>query len=271
MLHSDYHERADPMKHVLMEEKEQQSDIVISMSFAGPTESPPEGLQVCWNCGFEIMIDELFRSATSVTVQWMGLQLATTKQPTRESLSRARLRRPEAALLGKVSGCNIHSLSPFAWILWRQHLSHSHDCSGSNISFEWQGRGMSYKHNCSVDGGGQNSCNERLHCSCRWEPLQVRHAHCWKSGWLWDFLQIFFVIAEVFTFCNISSRSKTICSFIFQVFTFCNCHGSGCNKDWDTAGETSSLEVTSSHFETLINLNWTSTWGNTSHFELNNN
>jgi len=27
-----------------------------------------------------------------------------------------------------------------------------------------------------------------------------------------------------------------------QVFTFCNCHGSGCNKDWDTAGETSSLE-----------------------------
>ena len=29
----------------------------------------------------------------------------------------------------------------------------------------------------------------------------------------------------------------------FQVFTFCNCHGNGCNKDWDTAGEKSSLEV----------------------------
>jgi len=27
-----------------------------------------------------------------------------------------------------------------------------------------------------------------------------------------------------------------------QIFTFCNCHGSGCNKDWDSAGETSSLE-----------------------------
>jgi len=27
-----------------------------------------------------------------------------------------------------------------------------------------------------------------------------------------------------------------------QVFTFCNCHGNGCNKDWDTAGEKSSLE-----------------------------
>ena len=34
------------------------------------------------------------------------------------------------------------------------------------------------------------------------------------------------------------------CSLFCQVFTFCNCHGSGCNKDWDTAGETSSLEVT---------------------------
>ena len=102
MLHYDYHERADPMKHVLMEEKEQQNDIVILMSFAGPTESPPEGLQVCWNCGFEIMIDELFRSATSVTVQWMGLQLATTKQPTQESLLRARPKRPKDALSEKV-------------------------------------------------------------------------------------------------------------------------------------------------------------------------
>ena len=70
-------------------------------------------------CSIMLMIqqntsDELFHSATSATVQWMDLQLATTKQPTRESLSRARLRRPKAALLGKVSGCNIHSLSPFA-------------------------------------------------------------------------------------------------------------------------------------------------------------
>ena len=47
MLHSDVHKSYDPMKHVLMEEKEEQSDTVILLLFAGPTESPPGGLQVC--------------------------------------------------------------------------------------------------------------------------------------------------------------------------------------------------------------------------------
>ena len=54
----------------------------------------------------------------------------------------------------------------------------------------------------------------------------------------WSIFGIFFTFphirAQVFTF-----------FIMLQIFTFCNCHGSGCNKDWDSAGETSSLEVRS--------------------------
>merc|ERR1711936_1080469 len=46
-------------------------------------------------------------------------------------------------------------------------------------------------------------------------------ALCWKSGSPRHFLKI---------------------SLSCKIFTYCNCHGSGCNKDWDSAGETSSLE-----------------------------
>ena len=46
--------------------------------------------------------------------------------------------------------------------------------------------------------------------------------------------------------CFLHIRAQVFTFFIMlQIFTFCNCHGSGCNKDWDSAGETSSLEVRS--------------------------
>ena len=90
----------------------------ITMWFAGPTEAPSDGLQVCWHVHFDprsIAFNAMNNtkgktkvmrsstdSATSATVQWMDLKLATTKQRTQESSLPAHLKRPKAATSEKV-------------------------------------------------------------------------------------------------------------------------------------------------------------------------
>ena len=91
----------------------------ITMWFAGPTETPSDGLQVCWHVHFDprsiafsaindtkgkktkVMCSST-HSATSATVQWMDLKLATTKQRTQESSLLVLLKRPKAATSEKV-------------------------------------------------------------------------------------------------------------------------------------------------------------------------
>ena len=83
--------------------------------FAGPTESPSEGLQVCWlSLTDSLFISQgiksrqktdlwlLFYSATSVIVLWMGSMHVTTRLPIWASLWLVLPKRPKAVSLEKV-------------------------------------------------------------------------------------------------------------------------------------------------------------------------